>query len=316
MYENIKLCSKNIILVTGMTRSGKTLICPIISSLNRCEQFFFNSLVENISVMNLKGSLNNAVADHLIKKAINENIQDKLLGRNLNYKKNDFTSLKKNKKKHIYAERTNSIKSKNFDKMKEFKINYFPILFHEALFNLKLLEKSLNCPKIINISRHPVDLICSWLSKKYGQKHYSTVTNTVCTYYYNSVPIPFFSFGIEKEILKQKTQEDRILRMISNLNYIFKKNYNKSKLKKNIILIKYDSFVMKPFENINLICKKFKLKKNKLLKYSVKDQNCPRKINYKLRDENYKKIFKKLSVPNRKIFNKMIQEYESRSDTF
>ena len=27
------------------------------------------------------------VADHLIKKAINENIQDKLLGRNLNYKK-------------------------------------------------------------------------------------------------------------------------------------------------------------------------------------------------------------------------------------
>ena len=36
--------------------------------------------------MNLKGSLNNAVADHLIKKAINENIQDKLLGRNLNYK--------------------------------------------------------------------------------------------------------------------------------------------------------------------------------------------------------------------------------------
>ena len=107
MYENIKLCSKNIILVTGMTRSGKTLICPIISSLNRCEQFFFNSLVENISVMNLKGSLNNAVADHLIKKAINENIQDKLLGRNLNYKKNDFTSLKKNKKKHIYAERTN-----------------------------------------------------------------------------------------------------------------------------------------------------------------------------------------------------------------
>ena len=151
--------------------------------------------------------------------------------------------------------------------MKEFKINYFSNLFHEVLFNLKLLEKSLNCPKIINISRHPVDLICSWLSKKQVKNTIQQLLS-VCTYYYNSVQ-SFFLFWY-REMFKQ-TQEDRILRMISNLNYIFKKNYNKSKLKK-IYLIKYDSFVMKHLKILTSHVKKFKLKKNKLLKYSVKDQ--------------------------------------------
>ena len=316
MFTNTELCSKKIILVTGMTRSGKTLLCPIISSLKNCEQFFFSTIVENISVMHYMKKINFNTSDYIIKKVINENIQDKLLGRNLNTKKNDFTSINNYKNKKIYLKRVSSTKNKNFENSNEFKKNFFPVLFHEALLNLNLLEKSLNKPKIINISRHPVDLILSWVKKKYGDQHYSTKTNTVCTYNYNSKQLPFFCLGIENDIMKQKTTEDRILLMIFNMNKIFKKNYYKTKNKEKIILIKYDSFVSNPYKNLDYICKKFKLTKTNFLKDVLKEQKCPRSINLDKRNNDYKIIISKLSNKNKIIFKKMIHEYESNIITF
>jgi hypothetical protein len=316
MFSDIALCSKKIILITGMTRSGKTMLCPIISSLKNCEQFFFNTVVENISVMNFMKEINFSTADHIIKKAINENIQDKILGRNINNKKNDFTSIQNYKNKKIYLKRINSVKDINFYKSKEFKNNFFPILFHEALFNLELIEKSFDFPKIVHISRHPVDLLSSWFKKNYGGEHYKSPKNTVCTYKFNKKELPFFCVGIEKEILKQKTDEDRIIKMINNLNNIFKKNYFKSLNKENIIMIKYDEFVSNPQRAIKNICFKFDLKKDKFLKAVLKEQKCPRNIDYKKRDKNYKKFSLRLSNENREIFNNMIIKYENNELTF
>ena len=40
------------IIITGLTRSGKTAVIPIISSMKNCEQFFFNTTVENLTIYN------------------------------------------------------------------------------------------------------------------------------------------------------------------------------------------------------------------------------------------------------------------------
>lgn len=316
MFFDINISAKKIILITGLTRSGKTLLCPIISSLKNCEQFFFSTIAENISVMNYMNKLNFNTAKLIIKKTVNENIQDKVLGRNLNNKINDFTSIDNYKYKSIYLKRIRSPKKKLFENSKEFKKNFFPILFHEALLNLRLLETSFDLPKIINISRHPIDLITSWIKKDYGSKHYSSMSNTVLTYRYGKKILPFFCIGIEKEILNQKTKEDKIVKMIDNLNKIFKKNYLKSLNKKNIILIKYDKFLTNPNKFINQICSKFKISKTKHLKIVLKEQRCPRKIDYKQRIKNHQKIFLRLSYENKKILDKMITQYENNKLTF
>lgn len=316
MFFDIKISAKKIILITGLTRSGKTLLCPIISSLKNCEQFFFNTISENVSVMHYMKKINFNTANYIVKKAINENIQDKLLGRNLNNKKNDFTSLNNYKKKNIYLKRMKTIKKNSFEKSKEFKNNFFPILFHEAFLNLKLLEKSLNFPKIINISRHPVDLVTSWIKKGYMNKHYLRVTNTILTYKHGKTNLPFFCLGIENQISKQKTDEDKIVKMISNLNKIFKKSYLNSSKKKNIVLINYDKFVTNPNKFINEICLRFNIGKTKFLKNVLKEQKCPRKVDYKQREKNYQKIFSKLSNENKKILNNLIFQYENNELTF
>jgi hypothetical protein len=316
MFAKLNISAKKIILITGMTRSGKTLLSPIISSMKDSEQFFFSTISENILVMNYMKKINLNTADHLIKKTINESIYDKLLGRNLNTKKNDYTSIYSHRKKKLYLKRANLPKDFRIEKAIELKKNIFPILFHAALLNLPLIENSFNKPYIINISRHPVDIICSWKKKKYGKDHYLSTTSTVCNYNYNGKMFPFFCLGIEKNIFKQKTNEDRILKMIFNLNHKFKKNYKNSKNKTKIILIKLDLFVTNPKKYIKQICSQFNLQKTKFLETVLKEQKCPRTINFEKREINKKIILSKLSNENKIIFSKMIIDYESNSLTF
>ena len=142
MLAKLNLCAKKIIIITGMTRSGKSLLCPIISSLKDSEQFFFNTIAENILQMHYMKKINFNVADHLIKKTINECIYDKILGRNLNTKKSDFTSINLYKNKKIYMKRIDLPKSKNLENSIELKKNTFPILFHSGFINLPLIQNS------------------------------------------------------------------------------------------------------------------------------------------------------------------------------
>lgn len=316
MFTKLNLSAKKIILITGMTRSGKTLLSPIISSLENCEQFFFNTIAENVLVMNYMKKINLNISDHLIKKTLNECIYDKLLGRNLNTKKEDITFIELYKNNKIYKKRANSKKKKNIENSKELKKNIFPILFHSALLNLPLINYSLNKPKIINISRHPVDLIGSWVRKDYGKSNYSSSTTTVCNYNYKSHFLPFFCLGIEKEFIKQKSNEDRIVKMIYNLNTKFKKNYLKSKNKKNICLIKLDHFVCEPKKYLKVLCNKFGLRENNFSDIVLKEQRCPRKINLVERKINKEIIFSRLSEENQKILNTMIINYEKNELTF
>jgi ABC-type lipoprotein export system ATPase subunit len=43
--REVNLSTNRFIVITGLTRSGKTALTPLISSMKNCEQFFFNTIV-------------------------------------------------------------------------------------------------------------------------------------------------------------------------------------------------------------------------------------------------------------------------------
>ena len=55
--KEINLSSKKFIVITGLTRSGKTALSPIISSLRKCEQFFLSTPSENLLALNFQKRL-------------------------------------------------------------------------------------------------------------------------------------------------------------------------------------------------------------------------------------------------------------------
>ena len=162
--KEINLSSKKFIVITGLTRSGKTALSPIISSLRKCEQFFLSTPSENLLALNFLKKINFQLSKNFIRRILNEQVADKIYGRNLNLRNEDYSCIKNYNGEIDYNKRAKQEKSREYTK-KILKLNNFPILFHEGLVNLNLLNESLNNPKIVNLSRHPVDIIKSWKKK-------------------------------------------------------------------------------------------------------------------------------------------------------
>jgi hypothetical protein len=242
-------------------------------------------------------------------------VYDKIYGRNLNNKKNDFTNLKKYMGEVNYKKRILMKKSDLYVK-KVLKKNYFPILLHEGLANLQLLENIFNQVKIINISRHPVDIVNSWIKKDYVDKYFKTSKSNIITINYRNKVLPFFLKGAEYKIKFCKSKEDKIVLMQSNLKKLFEKNYKLSTKKNNIILLKFDDVLLESKNIIKKISKKFNLKLSKNIGQALREQNCPRKIDYLERLKTKKRIYKKLSPKFRDIFKKMIYQYETETKVF
>ncbi len=307
--SSLNLITKNLIFVTGLTRSGKTAIAPLISSMKNCEQFFFNTFAENVTISNFLKLIDDNISQNLISRALNEEIYNKIYGRNLNNKKNDITNIKLYRGSIDYKKRTLLKKSDSSTK-KILKKNYFPILYHEALINLKLIEKVIKNPKIINVSRHPVDIVNSWKLNDYVDEYFKSPKSTAITINYKNQILPFFLKGVESKVKFCKSKEDKIVLMQCNLINIFKQNYKISN-NNNIMLIKFDDFLLDTNKSLKNICNKFNLEFSDKINIALKDQNCPRKIDYSNRLKTKKRILKNLSPKFIDIFEKMIYEYES-----
>ena len=66
---SIKLLTSKLTFVGGVTRSGKSFLCPIVSSFKKFEMFFMNSVAENISYIDkLRG--NSSVSSIFLTKLI------------------------------------------------------------------------------------------------------------------------------------------------------------------------------------------------------------------------------------------------------
>lgn len=167
MNDNLYLCkniTENVIFISGITRSGKSILCPIVSSFKKVENFTLNSTAEiSVALFSLNLITKN-VAKYLIKTSYNEIFYNLSIGRNINLKKFDYSSILNHKSLHEYRNRISSHDYKiNFKKI--LKRNFFPTMFHDMVYGIDLLLEIFPKSKILNLERHPVDLLCSWKKK-------------------------------------------------------------------------------------------------------------------------------------------------------
>ena len=138
ILNNYKNITDNLIFISGITRSGKSILCPIISSFEKTENFTLNSIAE-ILLANIHTSLiNEKVGKYLIKTSFNELLYNLSIGRNLNFKQTDYSSVIKNPNYKVYKKRSiiheNKLNYKSILKNK-----FFPIMFHDLMINPKLI---------------------------------------------------------------------------------------------------------------------------------------------------------------------------------
>ena len=312
-YQSSLLTDK-LIFVGGVTRCGKSLLLPIISTFNKTEMFFCNSIAENVYFLNYLKLLDDETASYLFRHVYNEKIYNLNIGRELNKRKNDYSSIYNYKNPKIYIQREKSINEGDLiiENIKKQKNNY-PIMFHNVLLNPNFIFKAYPKSKVIFIERHPVDLIFSWIKKKYSGKFYSNPRATTLSFKSKKITYPFWCERYQEEYGKLDNIYEKTIFLIDKLYVVQKKNFLKFKKKfsKNILLVKFEKLTEETDDEIIRIEKFLNLKKSKFTVLEIKKQRGNRNSTNILREtrrneviNNISEKFKKKLIELEKIYIK------------
>ncbi len=316
MRKNIpdtNIISSRLIFIGGLTRCGKSFLCPIVSSLKNSEMFICETIAENIYYSYFLKKIDYGFAKYFFKHIYNERMYNLKIGRNTNTRFDDYSSILKYKNPKIYSARAsspaNKLLKKNISK------SIFPVMFHDVMLSPDLIFDTFKNSKIIYIDRHPVDMVTEWYQKGYYGKIFSNKKNGTLSFKYRNNLYPYWCYGKEKQFSKINNKFEKIIALL-NITYIKQKN-NYLKLKKKylnkIYYLKYDTMIEKTDYTISRLSKFLGTKSDKKTNLIIKRENGNRIINLENRINNKKNIEKLISINYFKILNKLEKIYEKKN---
>ncbi len=291
----------NILGVSGFTRSGKAMLMKLISTFENVSKSNTDIMLEQIHYLHKIKKISTEVAIYLIRKNINISLFYNEIGRDTNYKINDFSSAHNYHNPNLYLKKTQSKKKKCETVSNKY---LYQIMLHNGLNSGKLLMNVYKSLKIIEIYKNPVELIFSWIKKNYGKDIYNKPNVYLLTIKYKKKMLPFYAKGWEEKYLKM-SHHDRCAKMIFNLFDDRKNQINKLSAieKKRLLNINFDNLINNPHNEIKNISKFIKRKPTKKTFLAFKDEKIPRKSFQNDYNKKVKFLKKNLS---KKYFNKLL----------
>ena len=271
----------DIIFVSGNTRSGKALVLEIIASLNGIEKVNVNFLMEQVNFLSYIGDIKKETAVYFLRRAFSILDYNLRIGREINFRKNDYTSIYSYKDPKRYFR---NLKFKEgdsvIDTLKKEK-NIIPLLIHNGLLTTNLFDAFDNF-KFIEMMRNPINTVFSWINKGYGGEFYKSYRASILTLKYKNKVIPYYAYGWEEKYLKLNKYE-RIIEMFIKLEKQKEKTLKKlsKRFKKKIFYFKLEDLHKNPLSVINKLEKILNKKKTKHTMKLLKKENLPRKMSLK-----------------------------------
>ena len=329
--KNIELVKesflKDLIIVTGAPASGKSILAPIVSSLERTENFKMDILLEYIGIMHYLGKLPSDVLRFLFRNTVDFMLYDNMIGRNLNFRFGDETSIFNTNDPEKYFDRLLAERG-------EFVINEIeeirPLLvlaLSNAFWHVKDWFEAFPFLKMIQIRRHPTDIVYSWYNHRYGEgvKSSKSAKNVSVTYgseTYNSKInqvalirvgnniVPYYALGWENDYIKM-CEMDRVIYMIDTIN----KHYYKAleslsdKEYNNLLFLTFDETVVDTNLTLDKICQFLNTSKTNYTSHVLERERCPRILQKNTRDNKFDKIKELASKKGFNLFKSMHHNY-------
>ena len=321
MFKRKIINKQKVIITDGMPSSGKALVCNLISSLPKVDQWVLDHHVDQTVALNNFGQLSFEASKYMLLTNYNAFFYDNLLLRHSNLRKKDITSLQNHKRFNILKKRINGNEDRVIKKFKNNVIVHYCVHFTSIAKKLffKTFEKNL---VYIQALRSPISLpmikrISEWsntiekIKGRDGHIKYFDIKSRK--------NIPYFLKNRSKEYLSANKYEKAIIIIETNLNNksINLKNYCK-RYNSAEIIVPFENLLKNPIKYLNKISKPLNVKTDKLSLASIKENNLPRKFDYKkerkktlnyLKKKVRKKYYLKLLNLEKFYVNKIIKKF-------
>ena len=270
------LLLNELILVDGIGRSGKVMLAEILTGLERVEKQDYHEFLEYIPLAYKYNKISKDMAISILQTQMDTELYKNMIGRSINNRPTDYTSLYKFHSPHKYLKRQIDEDGPIIaDKVLEERPIYLNWC-HDLIQKSDIIfEAFKNKVKIIYINRRPIDIIYEWNQKNFGERIANDPTEMQYIIEYNQQFVPELAVGWEDEYLSISALE-RIVRMI----YVsFKRNLKAlqtTKFSNQVMVINFEDLVTKPDNKVIELSSFVNSTPLSVMKNILVKENCPR----------------------------------------
>jgi len=281
----------NILILDGLTGTGKTLFAPLLASMEKVQLPRFEYMVEYLCIAASNHSMNEETSKTLLNLLADSKCYDGMISRETNFRPKDLSSASSNRvlKKYI-----KQLFMSDGDAVLERKVKETPTLSFvtHQLFSCKkaLFNAFDQRVSIIEMVRHPYFLVEHWLSYQDRMGVHSRDL-TLCGVHQGSA-YPWFAEQWKDEYINSNDFERVLLSITRLMEPIYTHQVNQDECT-NTMVIPFEKFVLDPWVSLNEITLRFNLNPTSATKVVMHDQKVPRST---LNDGPQKPIYKRYGV--------------------
>ena len=274
------------ILVDGFARSGKFLLAHLVGVIDGVEPMQASVLLENILYLVRFNKLDLDTARVLIQSELDMSTLNMAIGRNLNGRLDDLSSIYK----AINFEKIIS-RTKKPDATKLIDVfmaeDRMPLYIgHECLCNARALFEIYPSVKLINLQREPLSIIMSWYTRGWGRRFGFDSTSGSITFNNNGYPVPWFSIEGVPEY-PELGEMERVVKSIEALSSMAKKEFLQltHEQKSKIHFVLFDDILKEPNTVISGLAKYLNRSPCAGLEEILERERVPRDVNPDLQNK-------------------------------
>ena len=283
--------TRQIVLLEGFTRAVKFLLGKICDGLDHCEHFQYVPLIEQIPPLIRLGFIKKSTGVSLMRLALDESAYSLRIGRNLNFRFNDNSSLYKNLNADEYLKRCfapdGQVVIKDFKKSPRRSV----FIGHELMPLIDIAFDAFPSMSVLNLHRHPVDLVYSWWKRKMGLRETSDPLSFNPIYKVDGTLLPWFAIGFRKEY-SRLSPLDRVIESIDHLTTMSRERYRALpiNIRNSILSLTHEALIEDPWKCIELIQPFLGVKAQEHMAVILKRENCGRRLSSDQRAMKWKEI--------------------------
>jgi len=273
-----KQLSEKIVIVDGQPGCGKTMLSPIIASMNRVELLSYAVEIELICRLSHLKKIDNDAAIAMVRMLVDHKLYQTMMGRDTNFRYSDLSSVFQDSNPWRYFKRI----FQKGDLVTPEKIkNERPILnltTHDLLgWSNPVLSGLGEAVLFIEVVRHPLYMVKQLQLNM--QRLVNNARDIEVNIEYKGKQLPYFAHGWEEQFLNANSMEKAV-------TFIEKTTHATNKKRKmweetshvSIITIPFEKFVLDPWPYLKEIEKKLETKIGPRTNKIMKKQNVPRKV--------------------------------------
>jgi hypothetical protein len=267
-----------VVLVDGLTRSGKSLLGPVLSSFERVEIERLEPDIEWIGDMYHIGKIEPDAAVGLVGLCVHRFFYEGLIGRNSNFRFGDHSSVWQAPKRFQYFRRLFVDERLPLKERVDRERPIFQTMVHHQLMNLRLYLRAFGERlRLVEMIRDPVDLADSWMRKRKGELIGNDPLISMVSIQWEGRTLPWYVAGREIEYLAS-SPTDRVLIMIAEKWRLSLAAYRSftSDERKQVCMIPLEDFVSNPEPYLKKLGGFIGTGPTGSTEWALKAQRCPR----------------------------------------